>query len=166
MLKSLITRSVAIGAAIYGSTLLFAQKVLAQTYYSTSSSDLSSQEEAQLAVFLGAYAIIIIVFTLIAYVYYAICLMKLAEKLNIADKWMAWVPLLNLYLETKCAGISAWMMVLYFIPFANVFYMVYVQYKIAERRGFEPLIGLAILLPFVGFLVPAYLAFAKNPSGV
>lgn len=43
---------------------------------------------------------------LFPYIYFAVCLMFLAKKVQTSHMWMAWLPVLNFYLLCKIAGKS------------------------------------------------------------
>lgn len=47
---------------------------------------------------LAGMGIIWFVMMLVFYVYYGVCLMKIAKKAGISDGWWAWVPILNVLL--------------------------------------------------------------------
>lgn len=54
--------------------------------------------------FFGAFLGFIILFGLIAYVVSAIALKRMADKLNVENSWLAWVPIANVFILGKVAG--------------------------------------------------------------
>jgi hypothetical protein len=101
-----------------------------------------------------------IILGLAFYVYLAICLQVLAKKTGTEHAWMAWVPVLNLYLLCKIAGKPGWWIVFTPIPFVNVFFGILVFMAIAQMRGKPYWWGILIAIPLVRFIVPGYLAFS------
>jgi len=112
--------------------------------------------------FLAVFAIIAIG----VYVYTALAYMSLAKKLNVKDPWMAWIPIANLYLLSKMAGMDWWPILLLIgtaIPFINficsiiltVFTFIWI-WKILEkvgRPGWWVLLNLIPLAGGIAFLV-------------
>ncbi len=103
------------------------------------------------------------------YVYYAFSLMTIAHKTGTGSAWMAWVPILNVYLMCKVADKPGWwLLVIMFVPFINLVLTIILWMRIAEVRGFPGWWGILMLVPVVNFIVPGYLAFAESsemPSG-
>jgi hypothetical protein len=100
------------------------------------------------------------VFWLIIYVYYAICLMVIANKTGTHNSWLAWIPIANIYLMCKVAGKPGWWVILFFIPFVNIVIAIIVWMKIAEARKKPGWLGILMIIPFVNLIIPGYLAFA------
>jgi hypothetical protein len=94
------------------------------------------------------------------YLYLAICLYVLARKTGTDHSWMAWIPVLNVYLLCKIGGKPGWWTALLFIPVVNVFFAVLVFMAIAEARGKPYWWGVLIALPLARAVVPGYLAFS------
>jgi hypothetical protein len=107
--------------------------------------------------FWSAYGI----FWVIVYIYYAICLMMIANKTNTTNSWLAWIPIANIYLMCKIAGKPGWWVILFFIPFVNIVIAVIVWMKISEARNKPGWIGILMLIPFVNLIIPGYLAFSQ-----
>jgi hypothetical protein len=104
----------------------------------------------------GAYWL----FWLILYVYYAICLMVIANKTNTPNSWLAWIPIANVYLVCKIAGKPGWWVILFLIPFVNIVIAIIVWMKIAEARNKPSWLGILMIIPFVNLIIPGYLAFS------
>lgn len=60
--------------------------------------------------------VVAIIFAVISYIYSAITLMKIAKRLGTEPAWLAWVPIGNLYLTSKMAGMH-WWPILMIIPY-------------------------------------------------
>jgi hypothetical protein len=116
--------------------------------------------------FISAYLIAIIIFILLlllaVYVYSSLTLMIVAQKTGTEHAWLAWVPIGNLYLTSKIAGMHWWPLLLLLafpIPFlgsiASIAYTVFSiiwLWKISEARGREGWWAILTLVPMVGGL--------------
>jgi hypothetical protein len=131
----------------------------------TDNLDNLSDEEAAVfsaALFLTGVGLVVFgVFALIAYVYTSWAFMVVAQKVGEQPAWLAWVPILNVYLLTKIAKVHPLSLLLMFVPIANIVYAVFLLMKIAERRGFPSWLGLFVLVPLAGLILPGYLAWAE-----
>ena len=96
---------------------------------------------------------------LVAYVFSAICLMKIAEKTGTPNGWWAWVPILNVLLMISIAGKPMWWILLMLIPLVNIVIAIIVLAGMCTARGKSPLLVIGLLIPVVNFLVLGYLAF-------
>ena len=101
---------------------------------------------------------------LAVYAFVAYCVMTIANKLKTTDSWMAWVPILDIFLMLKMAGKPAWWLILLLIPLVNLVISIIVWMEIARRRGFQSWLGILLIIPLFGLLVPAYLAFSEPPK--
>jgi len=111
---------------------------------------------AMLAGFGMVYFFALVIF----YVYFAVCLMVLAKKLNVPNGWWAWVPILNVVLFLNLANKPLWWLLLFFVPVVNFVMPILVFMEIAKLRGKPDWVGILLIVPGIGFFVPAYLAFA------
>ncbi len=110
-----------------------------------------------------------LVVSLGVYLFTAYCYMVVANKLNVENGWLAFIPIGNLYLLTQCARVDWWwMLVAIFIclipilgAIASIVIMAWMAWRVCENLGKPgPLIFLA-LIPGIGAIVlAAYLAFA------
>ena len=117
--------------------------------------------ENQLGALSGAFNVIFLIVGL----FIAYCLMKIAQREKVNHAWIAFIPVANIFLMLKLAGLSYWFFILFFVPLANIIILVLIWMKIAERLGSSKWLGLLMLLPLVNLGVIIYLAFAK-PSSV
>lgn len=125
---------------------------------------------AFLAAIVGFLAVFLIG-VLIFYIYSALVLMAIAKKTKTPNGWMAWVPVLNIYLMTKIGKVSPWTMLgllIVFIPFLNyiagIVMMVLVViwwWKIAEACKKPGWWGILMLIPIVNLIIMGILAWGK-----
>jgi len=114
-------------------------------------------ENPEMYSFLGGAGSLII--GLVFYAYYALGLMVIANKTDTPDGWMAWIPILNLYLMCRIARKPWWWMILFFIPFVNFVISIVVLYSIiviADKPGWWIL---PMLIPVVNIIFWGLLAF-------
>ncbi len=102
-------------------------------------------------------------FFLIFYVYNAICLMAIAKKTAVSNGWMAWIPILNLYLMCRVAGKSGAWILLLLLPVINIIAIVVLWMAISERCGKPGWWGILMLISPVNFIIMGVLAFSKSP---
>ncbi len=112
-------------------------------------------------VFLGMLVLVFLILALICYVFFAICLMKIAKKTATKDGWFAWVPFLNIILMLKIAKKPSWWFLLFFIPPINIAIMIVVWMQIAKEVKKPDWLGILMLVPIANLIVPGYLAFSK-----
>lgn len=96
------------------------------------------------------------------YVYFALSLHIIANKTGTEGCWMAWIPILNVYLLCKIADKPGWWLILLLIPFVNIIITIIVWCGIASARGKPGWLGILILVPFVNIVFPGYLAFSRD----
>ena len=105
---------------------------------------------------------VILFFSLIFYIYFAVCLQKIAKRTNTAPAWLAWIPIANAFLMLKIAQKPLWWFFLLLVPAVNIVVGIIVWMKIAEFTGKESWVGILILVPVIGIAIPAYLAFSGD----
>lgn len=101
-------------------------------------------------------------FGLAFYVYSAICLMLLAKKTGTSNGWMAWIPILNVYLMCKVAGKSGAWILLFLIPIVNIIIIVILWAAISERCGKPGWWGILMLISPINLIMMGVLAFSKG----
>lgn len=95
-------------------------------------------------------------------IYYAVCLAKLADVTGTGDEWMAWIPIVHLYLAIRVAGRPGWWILFYLVPLLSLLIDVLVWVGIARSRGRPGWLGLLCLLPLFNLILVGYLAFASD----
>jgi len=93
------------------------------------------------------------------YVYHSLALMTIATKTGTENPWMAWIPILNLWIMVQIAEKEAWWIILFFVPIVGVIVTVIVWMAIAERVGKPSWWGILVIVPVVQIVVPGYLAW-------
>lgn len=97
---------------------------------------------------------------LVAYLYLAFCLFKIAQRTGHGSiAWMCWIPVLNLYPFVKSGQRPGWWVILFFIPFINVFIGVLVFIGIFRSLGRSPWLSALLFVPIVNIALPMYAAF-------
>lgn len=95
------------------------------------------------------------------YVYFAYCLAEIGKKTNTPNGWMAWVPIVNIFYMLQIARLPLWYFILMLIPLVNIFVIIYVWIKIAERRGRSVLWGILMIISPVNLVLLWFMAFRE-----
>lgn len=103
----------------------------------------------------------ILLILLAAYVYISFSIQRIANKTGTEGAWMAWVPILNVWLLCEIGGKPGWWVVLMFIPLVNIVITIMLWSAVCEARGKASWLGILMLLPFLNILLPGYLAFSE-----
>ena len=124
------------------------------------------QKKIAAAVTIGVM-LTILFFVLVVYIYASICLQLIAKKTGSPDPWLAWIPVANVFLMCKIAGLSYWWLLVFLLSFIPVLGMLcnmaisgYIWYKIALARNKPGWIGAISIVPLVGLITMGYLAFS------
>jgi hypothetical protein len=113
---------------------------------------------------LGGMLLFVIIVGIVFYLFFAFCLYKIAQKLDVPYAWLAFVPLASLWTFVVCAGKPGWWILLFLVPIVNMFVGIYLWMCITENLGKNKWLGLLILVPFIGMFYPAWLAFSKTEA--
>jgi hypothetical protein len=106
-------------------------------------------------------------FSLAMYVYTSLALSKIGEKLNYEKKWFAWVPILSSIMLLELGDQNPMLLFLLLIPgigglIVMVLSIIAIM-NIAEKRGFDKMLGLLTLIPIANVIVIGYVAW-KEPK--
>lgn len=122
---------------------------------------------AGLAAVSGIIFLIVVILSLGMYVYISFCLYVIGQKTNQGPLWLAWVPIAQIILMFKIAGLSYWWLLVFltsFIPIIGSLAVLalsgYLYYKIALARNKPGWMGILMFLPLVNLVVIGYLAFS------
>jgi hypothetical protein len=126
----------------------------------SSSAAMAFQREEVPWAALGAVMAVALLFGLALYVYVSISLQIIAKKTNTANAWLAWIPIVNIFLMLNIARKPLWWFILCLIPLVNVVIMIIVWMAIAEARRKPSWWGILMIVPVVNLIVPGYLAFS------
>ena len=108
----------------------------------------------------SGFGIVSMIISLAIYVYIAYSVMVIANKTNTPNGWLAWIPIVNLYLMCKIADKPGWWLILFLVPLVNVVFLILVWMGIAQARGKASWLGILMIIPVVNLIIPGYLAFA------
>ena len=99
---------------------------------------------------------------IILYVYFSICLAKIAKKTNTSNSWFAWVPILNIYLMCKIAGKPGSWVFWLLIPIINIIPGMIIPFGIVKKLKKPAWWGILMLLPVTNIAIPGILAFSED----
>ncbi len=85
--------------------------------------------------------------------------MMIARKLGLAG-WMAWVPIIQIFLLFKMANRPLWWIFFLLIPVVNILIPIKLWMDIAKRFNKSILLGILMIVPVLNLLIPWYLAFS------
>jgi len=106
----------------------------------------------------GGMEVLLIIFA--AYAYISLSIQMIANKTGTDNSWMAWIPILNIWLLCEVGGKPGWWVLLMLIPLVNIVITIMLWSAVSEARGKASWLGVLMLLPFVNLIVPGYLAFS------
>ena len=119
---------------------------------------------AGILAFLAAY----LVFALIVYLYVALAQFYTAKKTKTENRWLAFIPIANVYLLTQMAGVSGWWTLIVLasiIPFigglAVAVAAIWMYWKVAEEIGKPGWTSILLIVPIVNLVVLGYYAWSK-----
>lgn len=104
---------------------------------------------------------------LAVYIVVAVGLSMLAARLGMRGGWMAWVPVLNLFLLCRMARSSFVWVLFALVPIAGLGALAYLGARVARRLGMSAAVGVLWGVPFLGALVPIPMALGRGelPEG-
>ena len=94
------------------------------------------------------------------YIYLALALQTIANKTNTENAWLAWIPIVNLFLMVNIAQKPGWWFILCLIPFVNIVMLIIIWMAIAEKRGKPSWWGIMWIVPVMNLIMPGYLAWS------
>ncbi len=108
----------------------------------------------------GAVMLVFLLFGLAIYIYMSLALQTIAKKTNTPNGWLAWIPIVNVFLMLNIAKKPLWWFILCLLPLVNIVIFIIVWMAIAEARQKPNWWGILMIVPVVNFIVPGYLAWA------
>ena len=111
---------------------------------------------------LGMMAVVACLFVGLAiYLFSSFCFLRICEKCGVKPGALVWIPIVQLVPLLEVAKLPVWMIILFFIPIANlvVFFMMWA--KICAARGRSEWLVLLFLVPIANLILVPYLAFAE-----
>lgn len=97
---------------------------------------------------------------LVGYLYMALAIQTIAIKTSTPNAWLAWIPIVNIFLMLQIAKKPLWWFILLLIPLVNIVIAIMVWMGIAEARHKPNWWGILMIVPIANFVVPGYLAWA------
>lgn len=97
------------------------------------------------------------------YVLVAVGLTMLAARLETKGGWMAWIPILNLYLLCRLARTSPVWILPALVPVLGLAVLAYLGARVARRLGMPAAAGVLWGVPFLGALAPIPMALGTRP---
>lgn len=115
---------------------------------------------AAAAALAGTLLIFVLGILLVGYIYMALALQTIADKTSTPNAWLAWIPIVNIFLMLAIARKPAWWFVLFLVPLVNIAIAIMVWMGIAEARQKPNWWGILMIVPIANLVVPGYLAWA------
>lgn len=139
--------------------------------YTTTSFDIDEEAAGGiLATVLGfgaLFMVFAVVVSLATYIYTSLAFSKIGEKLGYENKWFAWVPVLNIVMIFQMGDQNPMLILLCLIPgigaLAVGIISIIAMMNISEKRGYDKMLGLLILVPLGNLVLPGLLAW-KDPK--
>ena len=95
----------------------------------------------------------LIVVGVILYLYTAFCFQRIARNLQVKHPWLAWIPILNVYLWCKICGKGFLWTILFFVPVVNLVIFVMLCVKLARACGRGILYGILFIFPILDLII-------------
>jgi hypothetical protein len=110
--------------------------------------------------------ILLILFWIALYVFGALCLMRMADKLGVENSWFAFIPFLNIWLMCQMGDRdNTWFIIMLITSFCcgivALVMMILIMMDVAEKLGFENWWGILLIIPIFNFYVMYKLAFTE-----
>lgn len=110
-------------------------------------------------IFAGTILVFMFGVALVGYIYISLALQTIATKTSTQNAWLAWIPIVNVFLMLDIAKKPLWWFILFLIPVVNIVMAVIVWMGIAEARQKPNWWGILTIVPVVNLVVPGYLAW-------
>jgi hypothetical protein len=110
---------------------------------------------------LASLGLIPLIIFAVMYVYVSLALQTIATKTNTANAWLAWIPIVNIFLMLNIAQKPLWWFILFLIPLVGLIMAIIVWMAIAERRGKPSWWGIMLIVPVMNIIMPGYLAWSN-----
>ena len=108
-------------------------------------------------------AMMFVVFVVVLgfYLFYCYCAKRICEKCGTNPGVLIWIPIVQLIPLLEVAKMQVWMIILFFIPIANLVVAVMMWAKICTARGKSPWLVIMMFIPIVNIAFIPYLAFSE-----
>jgi len=98
----------------------------------------------------------------IFYVLFCYPLMVIGQKLGFKYPWMAWIPILQLFMMVRMSGGSIMSFILLFVPIIDIFVFIGIWGKIAEYLQKPAILSILMIIPGPNLLAIWYFALVKT----
>jgi hypothetical protein len=105
--------------------------------------------------------IVPVILAISLYLFFSFCLVTIAKKLGDTRPWWGWIPIVQVFMMLRLAGLRYWWFLALIVPLVNIGVAIWVWYRIAQRRGKPGWIGALMIIPGVDLFVLGYLAFSN-----
>lgn len=114
-----------------------------------------------------AVLLFVMLLSLALYIYAAIAIMTIAKKTKTKNRWLAFIPIANIYLLTQMAGKSGWLTLLVLADFmlgglATTALVIWMFWIIAKKIKYPEWMSLLLLVPVVNLVVLGIFAWHKK----
>jgi hypothetical protein len=92
---------------------------------------------------------------------YGFCIKKICEKTGKDGGMLVWIPILQIFPLFDVVGWEKWKILLFFIPLANIYFMIMFYIELCKARGKSPWMTIMALLPCTAWAFIPYLAFSE-----
>lgn len=97
---------------------------------------------------------------LVLYVVMCLALKKICEKCGVQPGVLIWIPIVQMIPVFKAAKMNPWLILLLFVPLANLIVLILVFVNILKTLGKNPIMVILLLIPLVNVIYLLYLGFS------
>jgi hypothetical protein len=116
----------------------------------------------------GMIMTVLQIISLLVYIFFCYCIFRIAKRLDIPAPWLAFIPIIQIWTIVSCAGKPWWWILLLLVPLVNIIIWFIIWMSISENVGKSKVLGFLIalfmIIPIIGYLLPAILAFSKSET--
>ncbi len=121
---------------------------------------------------IGGLIVLVLLVGLAFYIYGALALMSIAKRTRTKNAWLAWIPIVNIYLMMRIGRLPAWTLALWLLVFvpvvsglASVGMSIWYWWAIAEQRKRPGWWGILMIVPILNLVLMGIMAWGKDPRG-
>lgn len=134
----------------------------------------AAAEAGVMAMLLGLGLLLFGIIVAVYYLIWAVALVGVAKKLDVANPTRAWIPLVQFMMAAEAGGLPSWVgiagaasVIGLFVPGLNsiaglalTVVSIIIWWKITEKRGKAGPLALIMIVPCLGLFYPLYPAYA------
>lgn len=141
---------------------IYSNSVTSSSNIQNSGSNLSPEQLASFYAMMLIVMGVVLVISLITYIFSASCYYKMAKKAKLQNPWFAWVPLLNMVTLVELAQKPMWWVILMFVPLVNFVAGIMVFMGILRSFGKSGWLILVMLFAPFNLILLGYLGFSSS----